>query len=164
MIWAALSDVRKYILSNRLCLSVVLLYPIFITSLYINGTPPTLGYIAYSVGIALVIFSVLVALFAYGYIGGGDVKLIPGVALWAGPNLAINFLLITTLCGGLVAILIISFQYLKKYLTKEKSSENINLSMSKSPQSKNEENIIPYGFGISTGGLYVAFELFQALN
>ena len=124
MIWAALSDVRKYILSNRLCLSVVLLYPIFITSLYINGTPPTLGYIAYSVGIALVIFSVLVALFAYGYIGGGDVKLIPGVALWAGPNLAINFLLITTLCGGLVAILIISFQYLKKYLTKEKSSEN----------------------------------------
>ena len=164
MIWAALSDVRKYILSNRLCLSVVLLYPIFITSLYVNGTPPTLEYIAYSVGIALVIFSVLVALFAYGYIGGGDVKLIPGVALWAGPSLIVNFLLITTLCGGLIAVLIISFQYVKKYLTKEKSSENINLSMSQSSQSKNEENNIPYGIGISTGGLYVAFKLFQALN
>ena len=164
MIWAALSDVRKYILSNRLCLSVVLLYPIFITSLYVNGTPPTLEYIAYSVGIALVIFSVLVALFAYGYIGGGDVKLIPGVALWAGPSLIVNFLLITTLCGGLIAVLIISFQYVKKYLTKDKSSENINLSMSQSSQSKNEENNIPYGIGISTGGLYVAFKLFQALN
>lgn len=164
MVWAALSDIRKYILSNRLCLSVALLYPVFITSLYINKTPPSLEYVAYSIGIALVIFFVLLAFFAYGLLGGGDVKLIPAVVLWAGPNFTLNFLLITALCGGLIAILIISFQYIKKYLTKGKSSENINLSMSQSSQSINKENRIPYGIGISAGGLYIAFKLFQALN
>lgn len=164
MIWASISDIRFYILSNKLCISVVLLYPIFIISLYLGDSPPALAYIGWSIGIALAIFAFLIALFAFGFIGGGDVKLIPGVALWAGPALTLNFLLITALCGGLVAILRISFRYIKKYLTKDKSSENINLSMSKSSQSKNEENNIPYGIGISAGGLYVAFKLFQALN
>lgn len=164
MIWAAISDIRFYILSNKLCISVALLYPVFIISLYLGGSPPSFAYLGWSVGIAFGIFAFLVALFAFGLLGGGDVKLIPGVALWAGPALTLKFLLITTLCGGLVAILIISFRYIKKYLTKDKSSENINFSMSQSSQSQNEENNIPYGIGISAGGLYVAVELFQVLN
>ena len=164
MVWAAISDIRHYIISNKLCLSVTSLYPLFIGALFINNTPPEIQYIGYSIGISLIIFTILLAFFAYGLIGGGDVKMIPGVALWAGPALILKFLLITTICGGIVALLIICFQYIKKYLTKAKSSEKINFSMSKSSESKNMENNIPYGIGISAGGLYVAFELFHALN
>ena len=164
MIWAAISDIRHYILSNKLCLSVALLYPFFIGALFINNALPEIQYIAYSVGISLIIFIILLTLFAYGLIGGGDVKLIPAVTLWAGPALTLKFLLITILCGGIVALLIICFQYIRKYPTKAKSSEKINFSMSKSSESENMKNNIPYGIGISAGGLYVAFELFQALN
>lgn len=164
MVWAIISDIRFFILSNKLCLSVALLYPLFIASLYLNGTPLALGYIGWSVGISLAIFAFLVALFAFGYIGGGDVKLIPAIALWAGPAYTLKFLLITTICGGMVALLILGSQYLKNYSLSTKSSEKINLSVSKSAESENEENNIPYGIGIAAGGLYIAFELFQALN
>lgn len=164
MVWAAISDIRFFILSNRLCLSVAILYPVFIASLYFSGYQITLGSIGWSIGISLLIFSFLVFLFARGYIGGGDVKLIPAIALWAGPSRILEFLLITTIFGGLVALLIISFRYLKNYISLHKSSEKINFSMSESAESEHEENNIPYGVGISIGGLYVAYRLFQALN
>ncbi|MEZ5758328.1 MAG: prepilin peptidase [Emcibacteraceae bacterium] len=164
MIWAAVSDIRYFILSNRLCLSVALLYPIFIAALYFDGFQVTLVSIGWSIGISILIFSFLVFLFARGYIGGGDVKLIPAIALWAGPSLILEFLLITTIFGGLLALLIISFRYLKNYTSQHKSSEKINFSMSELAELDHEENNIPYGVGISIGGLYVAYRLFQALN
>ncbi len=164
MIWGAISDIRYFILSNKLCLSVLLLYPVFICALYVEGRMPDLDYIIYSGAISLAMFFILVTLFARGIIGGGDVKLIPVVTLWAGPDLTLIFLLITTLGGGLVALLTISFQYLKNTLTDSKSSENINLSVAHSNELDTNENNIPYGVGISAGGLYVALKLFQALN
>ncbi|HPF46292.1 MAG: prepilin peptidase [Alphaproteobacteria bacterium] len=164
MIWAAISDVRYFILSNRLCISVALLYPIFLAALYLDGFQVTLESIGWSIGISILIFSFLVFLFARGYIGGGDVKLIPAIALWAGPSRILEFILITTICGGLLALLIISFRYLKNYISLHKSSEKINFSMSESAESDHEENNIPYGVGISIGGLYIAYQLFQALN
>lgn len=164
MIWAAISDFKNYILSNRLCLSVTSLYFLFIAALYLTGTPPTLAYLGYSIAIAIGVFVFLLALFAYGYIGGGDVKLIPAVLLWAGPAFSLKFILITTLFGGIVAILTICCRYLKSYLSKLKSSENINFSMQQSSELVNNDNNIPYGIGISAGGLYVAYQLYQALN
>ncbi len=164
MIWAAISDIRFFILSNKLCLSVLSLYPLFIASLYFGGNFPGLNYILLSIGISVGLFIILLFLFARGVMGGGDVKLIPIVALWAGPDLTLVFLLITMLGGGAIALLTISFHYLKKSLTARKSSENINLSVSHSSELETKENNIPYGIGISAGGLYIALQLFQALN
>ncbi len=163
MLWGAISDIRNYILSNRLCLSVALLYPLFLVSLYLNETPLAWQYIGYSVLIALLLFFLLLALFAYGLIGGGDVKLIPAVALWAGPALTIKFLLITTVCGGIVSLVFLCIYYIKRKY-KLKSSEKINFSVPLSTISKIEEKNIPYGVAISTGGIYVAFEIYNALN
>mgnify|MGYP000153256818 CR=1 FL=1 len=164
MIWGAISDIRFFILSNKLCLSVALLYPVFVASLYINGTPLTYEYIGWSVGISLLIFAFLVTLFAFGYLGGGDVKLIPAIILWAGPAYTLEFLLITTVLGGVVSIMMLGINYLKSFNIPSKSSENINYSVSRLTESKNEEKHIPYGIGISAGGLYIAYEIFQALN
>lgn len=162
LVRAVVTDVKNYTISNKLCLSVVLLYPIYLFSLYLNNLSPTFEYIVYSIGISVIIFLILVALFAFGLIGGGDVKLIPAVALWAGPSLTIKFLLITTICGGFVSLVIIISKYIKKYLLKGKSSGKINFYVAKSSESDNGEKNIPYGIAISAGGLYVAFMLFQA--
>lgn len=164
MLWAAITDIRSYILSNKLCLMVVALYFIFIAALYFSGTSPTWTYIGYSFAIAIGCFIFLVVLFAYGFIGGGDVKLIPAVLLWAGPAYSLKFILITTICGGFVAILTICCRNIKSYLSNVKSSENINFFMRESSELVNNDNNIPYGIGISVGGLYVAFQLYQALN
>jgi len=164
MIWAAISDFRFFILSNKLCLSVLALYPLFILSLYFDGRAPDTEYILFSIGISIALFFVLLVLFARGIMGGGDVKLIPVVALWAGPDMTLIFLLITMLSGGLIALLTISFQYIKKTRTNSKSSENINFSMSQSSILENKDKNIPYGIGISAGGLFVALNLFKALN
>ncbi len=164
MIWAAISDLRFFILSNKLCLSVTGLYFVFVTALFLTGSAPSWEYIGWSFAIATGAFTILVALFAYGYIGGGDVKLIPAVLLWAGPALSLEFLLITTICGGLVALLTICCRYLKSYLSRAKSSENINFSVRESSELVSNEKNIPYGIGISAGGLYVTLQLYQALN
>lgn len=164
LVRAAITDIRTFTISNKLTLSVALLYPIYLYSLYLQNLSPSIEYIAYSIGISVIIFFILVALFAFGLIGGGDVKLIPAVALWAGPSLTIKFLLITTICGGFVSLVIIISRYIKKYLLKGKSSEKINFYVAKSSEPDNGEKNIPYGIAISAGGLYVALMLFRALN
>jgi len=162
MIWAAISDIKYYIISNKLCLSVTFLYPVYIISLFINNTPLTLQYIGYSIGIALILFLILTAMFAFNLIGGGDVKLIPAISLWAGPALTLKFLYITAICGGIVSLCMILFIYLKSH-KKNKSSEKINLSMSEYPEINTTGRKIPYGVAIATGGIFIALNLHQAL-
>lgn len=43
-------------------------------------------------------------LFRLGWMGGGDVKLVGAVALWAGPTGIVQFLLLTSLVGGVVSL------------------------------------------------------------
>jgi len=119
-----------------------------------------------ALAISGLIFIICAGLFALNMMGGGDVKLIPAVALWAGslPNAAqptaliLNFLFITALVGGLIAAFILLKNRLKtsKYYH---SSDNLNV-----PRSKKGTNAVPYGVGIAFGGLYVAFHLASALN
>lgn len=164
LLWGIISDIRNYILSNNLCLSITVLYFIFLGSLYLNGTFPTTSYILYSIGIAALIFIILAVLFAFNLIGGGDVKLIPSVALWAGPALTVKFLLITTICGGIVSLGIIVLKYSKKKLFQSKSSENVNYFVPESSELESGENNIPYGIAISIGGLVIAYDLYRAIN
>ena len=107
MTWAIYSDVTSYTLTNKLCLSVVLLYPIYLIAAYSDGAPLSLQTILMSLGIALIIFMVCVGFFALNIMGGGDVKLIPAVTLWAGTAHVLNYLLITSVIGGVIAALII---------------------------------------------------------
>lgn len=50
--------------------------------------------------VALAVFGAGVGLFRFGLLGGGDVKLISALALWAGPAGILQFLLLTSFAGG----------------------------------------------------------------
>ena len=158
MAWAAYSDLKSFTLSNRLCLATAALYPIYLLTLYMTDQGLPLWDIVISVAIAAAIFMVCVGFFALNIMGGGDVKLIPIVVLWAGTAHILNFLLIMSVVGGLFAAAIIIINRIKasKYY---KSSANINLSMAEM-----KESAVPYGVGIAIGGLYVAYQLFTALG
>lgn len=50
---------------------------------------------------------------ALGWIGGGDVKLFAGTALWLGITQLLSLLLATALVGGLMAMFLLVFQHLR---------------------------------------------------
>jgi len=53
------------------------------------------------------------ALFARGYVGGGDAKLMAAAGLWIGWSSLLPFVLITTLAGGALAIVCKLWQMLR---------------------------------------------------
>ncbi len=50
------------------------------------------------------------ALFAFGYLGGGDAKLASAIALWVGIEQALPFLILTALFGGALSLIILSYR------------------------------------------------------
>ena len=152
------SDLTSLTLSNRLCLATVLLYLAYLLATYMPGYGLPIQDILISVAISAIIFIVCAGFFALGIMGGGDVKLIPAVALWAGTAHILNYLFITAVMGGLFAAAIIIMNRIKisKYF---KSSVNVNLSVA-----EKKESAVPYGVGIAVGGLYVAYQLFTTFE
>lgn len=63
------------------------------------GLPPA----GVSLGLALALFTALVALHAAGWLGGGDVKLAAGFAAGLAPQAVLPFLAATAISGGVLA-------------------------------------------------------------
>lgn len=157
LIWAAINDARFFIIPNWVSASLVGLFLMFIiVNAVINGTTPLedTHWIS-AVVTALVVTTIFTILFAMGYMGGGDVKLIGAISLWAGAELIVGFLLATTIAGGILAI----FWTLHSKLKKRGFGDLI-----RRPQilSEPDENLtlglktsIPYGIAIAAGGLFV---------
>ncbi len=99
---AVVTDLDELRIPNRICLLIALLYPshVLASSEPINW----LGALA----VAAVVFAIGLLLFCTGALGGGDVKLLTVTALWAGPGLVANFLIITTVAGGAMALIMVS--------------------------------------------------------
>ncbi len=57
--------------------------------------------------LAAIVFALGFVSFIVGWIGGGDVKLLTALTLWAGPSHGPELLVMTTLGGGLMAFVLI---------------------------------------------------------
>ena len=95
---AALIDVRERRIPNMLTGGVAALYPV-----YLLASPAPVAWLA-ALGIAAAVFAFGFVLFARQLIGGGDVKLIAAVSLWAGLEYVALFALVTSLAGGGLAL------------------------------------------------------------
>ena len=140
LVWAAASDMQRYVIPNRICLALFFLYPAYALSL----SPAEIGIAA---AIAAVVFAIGAGLFAYGLMGGGDVKLLAVVSLWAGGAYFPTFLVLTTVVGGFLAIW---WGPLLRYCFP-------SIAMGKSA---NGRPAVPYGVAIAAGGLFVALHLY----
>lgn len=95
---AALIDLRERRIPNWLTGGVAAMYPIY---LLVSPTPfAWLGPLA----AACAVFLFGLVLFARQLIGGGDVKLIAAMTLWAGLDHLALFALVTSLAGGVLAL------------------------------------------------------------
>ena len=133
--FAALGDAREYHIPNRLVLAIGALYPA-----HVLANPADVAWLS-ALAVSAATFTVAFILFSRGYMGGGDAKLMAAGALWAGPDLALPFIFVTALAGGLLSLLILLPMRLR-------SGE---VAVARVP--------VPYGVAISAGGLFVAMRL-----
>jgi len=94
---AAVSDLRARVIPNR--------YPVAVAAAFLplaalGAVPAWPGHLL----VFAAVFAACLALFAAGLLGGGDAKLLPAAALWAGPSTLAEFLLVTAVTGGAIAL------------------------------------------------------------
>jgi prepilin peptidase CpaA len=100
---AAAMDIVSMTIPNRISLALVAGF--ILVSLLVPMPWITL---AVHVGVALLVLLVGFALFAFGFLGGGDAKLLAASALWFGwPDIG-SFLVYTALFGGVLAVVLVS--------------------------------------------------------
>lgn len=102
MAFAACSDLLTMRISNRLVLITAAAF--FPLAFFAGLTLPLLGM---HLGIAALVLVVTFAMFAAGWIGGGDAKLAAAIVLWLGLDLALPFLVYAALLGGALTLLIL---------------------------------------------------------
>lgn len=62
--------------------------------------------------ISIAVLAGTFALFAFGFLGGGDAKLASAIVLWLGIEQALPFLALTALFGGALSLVILAFRAL----------------------------------------------------
>ena len=92
-------------------------------------------------------------LFTFNLFGGGDVKLLAAVALWAGPSAIVDVFLATAVLGGAMALASWANLTLKRCaVTIRKNLVNDVISARRQPS--------PYGAAIAGGGIYLVMQLY----
>lgn len=146
LLWAAYSDVKSFTIPNSLTLAVLLLYIPFVLSS--GGTVDwTAGLI-----VAAIVLVVGFVLFAFGTVGGGDIKLLAAVSAWAGPAYIFDFLITTGLVGGVLALIMLGSVRFGFALALEKVGFRVGSKVL-------QGTVLPYGLAIASGGLVVAWRL-----
>ena len=102
MVWAAWRDAASYKIPNWI--------PAAMLGLWVAAAP-FLGLGWSGAGMSLLVFAVVLGagmlLWAPGWVGGGDVKLLAAGALWFGWPDAMSFLLYAIVAGGVLALVLI---------------------------------------------------------
>jgi prepilin peptidase CpaA len=142
LVWAVISDFSSMTIPNRLPIAVSIL---FVAHIFASPTP--VDWIG-SLEVAAAVFVFSAVLFHFRLMGGGDVKLMAAIALWAGPQNVLGFLLITSLTGGALARIALSkFAPYVEFALHFVGGTGTAGGMAR--------RVIPYGIAIAVGGFSV---------
>ena len=141
VIVAALSDATTFTIPNRISALLVLAFAPAVLVLARPG-----GEIGADVVVGLIALIAGMAMFAVGWIGGGDAKLFAAASLWLGLPALPMFLMITALAGGALAVLLMNVRssWIQPYL----GFAPPWLARLATPGAD-----VPYGVAIATGAL-----------
>lgn len=105
MAFAGAMDLFTMTIPNRISLVLV---AAFAAMAPVSGLPlqTVLSHVAAGALVLLFTF----AMFARGWLGGGDAKLLAATALWLGFDNLLPYLLLTSILGGLLALALISYR------------------------------------------------------
>lgn len=151
LVWAAAADLHHRRIPNAACAGIATLWPAYV----LFGGAPALAWSA--VLGAAAVFAVGFLLWRFGVLGGGDVKLLSALSLWAGGGLLAPFLLITALLGGWLAIACMGAKRVGLMLPARVA---VNLSWAGLPVLPGDSRGLPYGVAIGLAGAWLVGQLF----
>ncbi|SEC80894.1 prepilin peptidase CpaA [Rhizobiales bacterium GAS188] len=99
MAFAAAYDLTTMTIPNKLTAAVALT---FLAVVMLCGMP--LSEIAWHLGAGLLVLVATFAMFAAGWVGGGDAKLAAAIALWLGFADLLDYLVLASILGGLLTL------------------------------------------------------------
>jgi len=142
MAYAASSDLLTMKIANWLVLALVAAY--FVMA-FTAGIP--LDQIGMSVAAAAIVLAIAFAFFAFGWIGGGDAKLVAATTLWVGLGMMFQYLIYAALLGGGLTLLILALRRypLPAALQKQRWLDRLHDSKSG----------VPYGITLAIAALLV---------
>ncbi|GLQ06560.1 A24 family peptidase [Sneathiella chinensis] len=144
VLYAAFSDFKAFHISNYISIALVALYPVAVLT-----APVDVNWVAgLSVGAGAFVLGF--GLFALGLFGGGDVKLISALCLWAGIDHLFSFLIYMALAGGLLVVFVLGREAFRK--SDEASGTRGGLRAALRARAP-----VPYGVAIALGGLKVFY-------
>jgi prepilin peptidase CpaA len=133
LVAAAITDLRSRIISNWLNLAIAVMAPLYWLAAGISFWPDMLLQLSLGLGV----FALFAGLFAFGMMGGGDVKMLAALALWF-PWTALLFLLVMmAMIGGVVTVVTVIHHRITRRVGQPE---------------------IPYGVAISLAALWVVGE------
>ena len=169
LVIGTLSDIDDRRLPNWLTSAVVVLYGLYVA---LSATP--VDWMSAGI-VAGLIFALGFICFAFNLMGGGDVKLMAGLALWAGVDHIALFLIITSLAGGLLAIVMLMLRHwsalpiaalitpLLDLITRRLARPAMvagSASTTSLADVKTDASL-PYGVAIAAGGFAIIFAILQ---
>ena len=150
MILAMVADFRTFNIPNSLPLILVLTYPLAALSAGF-----TWQQILWAFALGMLALLVAVVMFAVKIIGGGDGKLLAAATLWTGQERLLEFLLLTALAGGFLALGLL--------LYRRRPLASTLAGMATLRQLHEKKHDVPYAIAIGFAGL-VAYPLLPILN
>jgi prepilin peptidase CpaA len=144
MIFAAVSDCASLRIPNWLTgLTAVAFFPMA----WATGMP--LMEVAWHLLAGFILFFAGYALFALRLFGGGDAKLMAAAGLWFGTSDSLNFLIMTAIAGGILALIVAAWSAFS--LNWEISGSNRTLPLRQrlgqwAPK-------VPYGIALAVGAI-----------
>ena len=106
---AGIEDARRREIANWKNAAIALMAP---TWWYIQGYG--LGDVAIQFGIALAVFAVFAGAFHFGWMGGGDVKMIGALALWMPVQPLLFMLMVMSVIGGVLTLIMMLDHWRRK--------------------------------------------------
>ena len=143
LLTAGWQDLHSMRIANRLSVAVVAAFVLWALAGIGTGRTSVEGFAA-TVLCAIAVFGVGAFAFAAGVLGGGDVKLMAAASLFAGPSLLLDFLAVTALAGGALALALLAGVPIGPALPDRDGTLRTRLRSG-----------LPYGPAIAAGGLWV---------
>lgn len=105
MAFAGSIDLLTMTIPNRVSLALVAAFPVAAALIGMDWTT-----FASHLGAGALMLVVGIGMFARGWLGGGDAKLLAAAALWLGFEHLPGYLLLVAVAGGVLALLVLSYR------------------------------------------------------
>ena len=127
---SAIHDVRVRVIPNTYVV-LVAACGLFLSSL------DSFQSVFFSLVASAAVLFVCVLLFQFRLMGGGDAKLIPAACLLFPSNLIVTFLVVTAMMGGVLAMLVLSANFIRSRTTNGRAPQ---------PDITDEDGVAEFGF------------------